>query len=366
VTGLTRDLNGIVTGGWRGAAAEQALGALAPIDQWSASQTDIAQRTTTLMDSSGTATAQTKTMMPTPVSHDWRESLTSFAVGGVPGVVIDAVAQEKAQSNAREEAVRVMTNVYSAALNDYRAGIPTYQQLADPTMVQPDPSPISGPAPSTGHMGGGGAGGNVTGAVGDGGSGAGAYGAAHHVSAPSAPATLQGVTSNGGASVPSGVDHMMPVQPTRQGQHTAGQVAAEVAAAAGVPIMAPVAASIARSVRSSGAGIPCGGGGRLGAGHITGHAAGQVAEFGPRPTTAVEAAEGRMSGSPGNGATGAARTRVGMNAMPMAPVSAGSGRGRDDSEHQRPSYLIEMDDVFTDGRKVAPAVIGEDPPASER
>jgi hypothetical protein len=41
-------------------------------------------------------------------------------------------------------------------------------------------------------------------------------------------------------------------------------------------------------------------------------------------------------------------------------VGAGRGKGSEDVEHRRPSYLIEMDDVFTDGRKVAPAVIGED------
>ena len=30
-------------------------------------------------------------------------------------------------------------------------------------------------------------------------------------------------------------------------------------------------------------------------------------------------------------------------------------------ERRRPSYLIEMEDIFTDGRKVAPPVIGEEP-----
>jgi hypothetical protein len=45
----------------------------------------------------------------------------------------------------------------------------------------------------------------------------------------------------------------------------------------------------------------------------------------------------------------------------MAPVGAAGGKRGEDSEHHRPSYLIEMDDIFTDGRKVAPAVIGEDP-----
>jgi hypothetical protein len=46
----------------------------------------------------------------------------------------------------------------------------------------------------------------------------------------------------------------------------------------------------------------------------------------------------------------------------------GARRGKDgeDSEYRRPSYLIEMDDIFTDGRKVAPAVIGADPPDQDR
>jgi hypothetical protein len=42
-------------------------------------------------------------------------------------------------------------------------------------------------------------------------------------------------------------------------------------------------------------------------------------------------------------------------------MGAAGGKGGEDSEHRRPSYLIEMDDIFSDGRKVAPAVIGDDP-----
>jgi hypothetical protein len=45
----------------------------------------------------------------------------------------------------------------------------------------------------------------------------------------------------------------------------------------------------------------------------------------------------------------------------MAPMGAAGGKGGEDSEHRRPSYLIEMDDIFSDGRNVAPAVIGDDP-----
>jgi hypothetical protein len=49
----------------------------------------------------------------------------------------------------------------------------------------------------------------------------------------------------------------------------------------------------------------------------------------------------------------------------MAPMGGGRGQGGEDSEHRRPSYLIEMDDIFTDGRKVAPAVIGENLPGQD-
>jgi PPE-repeat protein len=71
LTGFTRDLNGIVTGGWRGAAADAATAALAPIDQWSTSVAETADRTTQLMDASGSSVAQAKASVPPPKSHDW-------------------------------------------------------------------------------------------------------------------------------------------------------------------------------------------------------------------------------------------------------------------------------------------------------
>jgi hypothetical protein len=46
-------------------------------------------------------------------------------------------------------------------------------------------------------------------------------------------------------------------------------------------------------------------------------------------------------------------------------MGGGRGQGGEDSEHQRPSYLIEMDDIFTDGRRVAPVVIGENLPEQD-
>lgn len=69
-----------------------------------------------------------------------------------------------------------------------------------------------------------------------------------------------------------------------------------------------------------------------------------------------------MGAGLGRGGAAAASGRTGVGDHLMAPMGGGRGKDGEDTEHRRPSYLIEMDDVFTDGRKVAPPVIGEDPP----
>jgi hypothetical protein len=370
VTGLTRDLNGIVSGGWRGDSAEAAIAALEPINDWAVSQADTAERTTALMDASGSSAGQAKATVPLAKSHDWGQSLRSFAVGGVPGAVIDAVAQDQAQSEAHTEAVRIMNNVYSAPINDNRTEVPIYPQLADPTLQPPEQHPIAGPAPGSGQPGGGvsaSGGGAVSG---------------HSPQPQPTAAHLQGVASSGGAG-PADLSGG-PVelgQATGSRQPSSGQVAAgaAAAAAASVPIMAPIAGSSDawRARRDGGGVLPgvgraagghVGGGGRAGGSGPSGSAhsgigrGGSAAEFGPRRSgVAAEIAESRMGAGQGRGANAAAG-RAGVGDL-MAPLGGGRGKDGEETEHRRPSYLIEMDDVFTDGRKVAPPVIGEDPPA---
>jgi hypothetical protein len=376
VTGLTRDLQGIVFDGWRGASADAALTALGPINQWSAEQADTADRTTQLMDDSASSTAQAKSAVPPPKPHDWNESLRSFAIGGGVGVFVDAVAQEQQKVDAHAEAVRVMTSVYSAPINDHQAAVPTYPQLADPTVQPPEQPPDTGPVPGTLYSATGGA---ATGAAATGGriasgsdtrgpgaggpGGASTHGGGHVAYPPPTAATLQGVVgdpaSQHGAQV-------APDQTVRRSQNVGGQVAA-AAAAAGLPIMAPIAESRIRRALSPAGGVRVGGGAssghpsgasHLSSSHLSGEgqlsgraSTGNTTEFGPRPTSAA-AEIGRGAG-----------TRAGDL---MAPMGAGRGKEGGDSEHRRPSYLIEMDDIFTDGRKVAPAVIGADPPEQDR
>ncbi len=76
------------------------------------------------------------------------------------------------------------------------------------------------------------------------------------------------------------------------------------------------------------------------------------------------------------GATGAGRATAGLagrgpgvgagvgGAFPPM-VGGGRGKGAEDTEHRRPSYLVETEDIWGDGHRVAPAVIGEDPPESD-
>jgi hypothetical protein len=378
LTGLVHDLNRIVSSGWRGGSSDRAINALGPIDQWSASVAETTERITALMDASGSSVAQAKATVPPPKSFDWGELRRSVATDGLVGMVDDVVAQEQAQSEAHAEAVRIMTDVYSAPINDYRAAVPTYPQLVDPTLQPPEQPPKTGSAPGgPGYPGGGVPGGGAsTHGGGVPGAGASTHGSGHVAHTLSAPVALQGVTSGGAGPAPHGGGQVAPDQSTRQTQHVGGQVAAAAvaAAAAGVPMMAPIAGGDVRRARTAGGGVQFGdshpGGGRPSAGgQVSGIGrvgTGHAAEFGPRPaeSAAAESAESRIGAGLGRGASGMGVGRVGAGEM-MAPMGGGLGKGGEDSEHRRPSYLIEMDDVFTDGRKVAPAVIGEDLPEQD-
>jgi hypothetical protein len=370
---LVPDLNRIVSGGWRGGAADRAINVLGPIDQWSASVAATTERIAALMDAAGSSAAQAKAAVPPPKSFDWGELRRSVTTSGLVGGVEDVVAQERAQSEAHAEAVRIMTNVYSAPINEYSAAVPTYPQLVDPTVQQPDPILEPGPAPGPGYPGGGvprgGAG--TQGGVSTHGSGTHEVsphgGAVPSVRAstdagervatpPPVPVGLQNVTSDRAGLAAHG-GQVAPDQGTRQPQHVAGEVAAATvaAAAAGVPMMAPIAGGDLRWVRTAAGGHPDAGG------YTSVHAsADHLGEFGPRPTSPTA----EIAHSPGSNPSGREVGRAGAGEM-MAPMGGGRGPGGEDSEHRRPSYLIEMNDVFTDGRKVAPAVIGEDLPEQD-
>lgn len=373
ITALTDGLNGIVSAGWRGESADAAIGALGPVNDWATSLTEASGQTAQLLDTSGYYAGQAKVAVPPPVHFDLRQSLTSTVFGGPLGFGVDAYGQHQAQQEAHAEAVRVMNSVYSAPINENRAAVPVYPQLTDPTLQPPEPSPLSGPGAGTGLPGSGIPGGGIGG---PGSGGPGGY-------PPYQPPAVAGLQSAPGVgAVQDG--QIWPAQPTgsRQSGSSPGVGGPGAgghgpgAAAAALPFVPPVGGvggdeRTRRGFRGagSGAGRPGGFGGRPGGGP------GGGASFGPRGSGALGAGaagsgdgrwgpgSGGPSGAgPGGGATGGRGGGGGLGGVPLAGAGTGRGQGGEDSEHRRPSYLIEMDDVFNDGRKVAPPVIGEDPP----
>jgi len=113
-----------------------------------------------------------------------------------------------------------------------------------------------------------------------------------------------------------------------------------------------------RGVLGVGGGAGVGGG--LGAGGGVGAGGpGGRGGFGPGGAFGPGAGLGPEDGVRGGmGGRGGAVTGVGAG---MAGGARG-GQGEEDKEHRRPDYLIEMEDIFDDGRRVAPPVIGERPP----
>ncbi|MGQ0776907.1 MAG: hypothetical protein ACT4NY_21230 [Pseudonocardiales bacterium] len=360
---LASDLNTIVSSGWRGGSADAAIASLEPIKQWSASQAQAAEQTTRLMDDSGYAAGQAKATVPPAVHHDMRQSLTTFAVGGLGAAFVDAIAQDQAQEEARREAVHIMNRVYSAPINDNRVAVPSYPQPVDPTLRPPEPSPLGGPTPGAGLPSGG------SGFPHGGGEAPG--GGAQYQ--PPAAAGLQGAGSVDGGQVgppagspqAGGQGHGGGGYPGHGGQ---GQ-GVGAAAAAAVPFMPPMAGGdeqerARRGFHGAGPpGVRAGGGGGYPGGHPGSRGGGYPGgDFGPRGSNPGPAAVGEGRAGPG----GVAGGRGGGGGVPPGGVPVGGpggrGQGGEDLEHRRPSFLIEMNDIFNDGRKVAPPVIGVDLP----
>ncbi len=106
----------------------------------------------------------------------------------------------------------------------------------------------------------------------------------------------------------------------------------------------------------AGSGVGAGAGGRAGGisprgGELAPGGRAGVGSFGP---------QGGGNASASGGAGAAAGRGGGM--MRGAPVAGGQQQGGEDEEHERPSWLTETEDVFTnDMQRVAPPVIGATP-----
>ncbi len=147
ITGVTGELSGILKGGWGGESGAKALGALGPINAYASELAPEVGRTRGLLTGSGEAADQARAQVEPPVEFDVgqtiRKAVTPVILGGGPlAGGLDVMAQERAQEDAHQEAVRKMYALYSTPINAQREQVPAaYPRLNDPTLQPPEPVP---------------------------------------------------------------------------------------------------------------------------------------------------------------------------------------------------------------------------------
>ncbi len=341
---------------WVGQAGNTARAALSALATWSQHTGQGVQFMGTTVRTQAEAAETAKLAMPEPVPYDPAKYQAQLNSTNNPAewtrIIGDARAQADLHHTAHREAIRVV-ETYSASLSDTNAAMPAF--TPPPTFGDGD----TGRTP-TGLMPGGRAGGVVPPVGGTGGSAPGVRGGGppttvgNQVAVGNQAAVGNQVGGHGSGGVPPSSTPAQSVSYPPSGP-PGGVPGGGVAAGGsggepGVPSFLPAAAVIGEA----------GSGGR-------GASAG--VRFGPRGSSGL----GAWSPAPkpawtptvnplGGGGSGALEAGHGAGAGSGFAPMAGTGRGKEDTEHRRPSYLIETEDIWGDGRRVAPPVIGEDPP----
>jgi hypothetical protein len=370
---------------WRGSAGEQARTSLLALASWSDSTGQGLQTMGISVDSQSAAASTVQSSMPEKVPvYDpavYYQRLLNASPAEWPSIARDA-REHYDQYQAAEEAAHTAAAAYSTALSDSAATMPAFSP--PPTIgsnggideggIKPPPGGVNPPGGSS-----------YPGGVGPTGGG---------TSLPPAtnPGPWTGSQSTSGATfTPAGGDRtppagtgprpLVPGYPGGPGlpPGSPGPGAPGFPGFPGGVPSGPGSSSTRHGTglrpgfgpgtgvgRGFGAGTGAGTGAGAGAGAGSGRFGGPGEPgraFGPGSGAGALAGEGPL-GRPGAG-TGAAGARGGAGAGGF-PIGAGHGQGEEDKEHQRPSYLVETDDVWGDTTLVAPPVIGEAPPEHYR
>ncbi len=324
-------------GAWSGVAADSAKSALAPLASAAGLAGQTAQMMGVQMSAQSVAATEVR-KLPPPEKFDKQQSLQAMATGGPLAMQQDLKAQKDAADAVKREQITYL-NAYTQSMSSVDAQTPSFVppketiggggggqtpitggNVSVPTPNMPYPGGTSTGAPSGGHTG-------IAYPGGEGLAGGGYDGADDDITA------LPGVGSGTGAAGYNPGGTPPTTAPTTSGLGTAGP--------GGVHAGGP----------GAGAGGFGGGFGSFGGGGAGG--------------------AGGAAGGPGAGANGPAVPKGGM--MPAGGAGGrggaggmgaprGKGKGEEDDEHERPSYLVEGDpeSTFGNDQLTAPSVIGGD------
>jgi hypothetical protein len=344
-------------GTWEGSAAENAQQYFTSLGKWSDANSQNAKLASETIYDQGQAAATAKNSMPAPIPFSWKDEFTGWATSNpfnLADNVDKSLQKQKDSQAAHDEAAGVMAtydkNLYEAASKQPAFAPPpsfsTGGGSGDPNgtgdkngidqrnVTMPVSNPVNTPNGTNNFVPG------TTGTP--------------HFSGP-ASTTGSGFMPSG-TTTPSGfTPSSVPAASTSNPNQQFG----------GMPPMSPMpmggmnfGGDEAYNSKVGGGSGRGGGGfgpGGSGAGNATGAGAASGAAR-PGGIGAAEAAAGRGMGGLGAGGAG----RGGMGA------GGGLGRGQkgegdEDTEHSRPTYLVEgdPDEVFGTDMRTAPPVIGE-------
>jgi hypothetical protein len=375
---MLRDAVRQLGGEWEGTAAERAGATMVAAAAWAGDSGGMTSQAGSTVEQQGTVVGDTRSKVPQPpdtsygfgdAMKDGAKTLFNAQTLGVFGVQTDAQQKIEAYRKA-DSAANTALYAYESTSRAHADAMPPLEQPPPITVdtaapaAPPPPPPAHGgadqPPPRSG-------GGGSTGAQGTDLPGG-------HT--PSSPHTGGTPTSTGGGSTSTSDTGQQPPSIVRalgggddharqDGSHGADLVAGGLGLGAGV-----IAGGFTLGDGMRGAGRGIGGGslgdllgeGEAGSGSGSGGGkngtAGRGAASGLGPLN-TEEAEARAVA---RGATGTGRAG-GAGAMGPAVAGGGRGRGEDDGEHTD-RYAVDSDDVYVDDMpRVAPPVIGEDPPA---
>lgn len=153
VTDFNTKINSALNGNWTGAAGDAALAAPQGIVDWGQNFGDQMKATSAQAKSVQATADQVKSTVPPPKDFSWGQTALSGIAFGPFGAGASAFAQHQEQQEAKEQAVRVMSSVYSPNYMNAANTMPAFTGPTDPTQPpgsNPPPPPIIGPPPGPG------------------------------------------------------------------------------------------------------------------------------------------------------------------------------------------------------------------------
>ncbi|MFI5583624.1 hypothetical protein ACIA5G_01195 [Amycolatopsis sp. NPDC051758] len=359
-------------GTWEGSAAESAQQYFTSLGKWSDANSQNAKLASETIYDQGQAASTAKNAMPAPIPFSWKDEFSNWATSNpfsLPDNVDKSLQKQKDSQAAHDEAAGVMStydkNLYEAASKQPAfAPPPSFSAGGDggdpngvdkngisdhnTNVTMPNSNPVNTPNGTnnnftTGNV----PGPNITPNI------------TPHITGPGST-TGTGIVP-AGTTTPSGfTPGSIPGGSTQNPNQSFG----------GMPPMSPMPMGGMNmggdeaynskvggggGGRGSGSGFGPGGSGAGGSATGAGAASGAAR---PGGIGAAEAAAGRGMGGLGAGGAGAGRGGMG--------AGGGMGRGQkgegdEDTEHSRPTYLVEgdPDEVFGTDMRTAPPVIGE-------